>query len=113
MSVFFKRMKTLCEERKMNLTELSKATGIPRTTLNDWQFKSPRSDKVIIIADFFDVSIDYLFGRTNNRSAHKNSLSPNIVRLIQKAEQLKLSDKTTNLLSAMMDTMSDDNTNLE
>jgi transcriptional regulator with XRE-family HTH domain len=36
--------------------------------LND---REPPTSKLIVLADFFDVSLDYLIGRTDNRDSHK------------------------------------------
>ena len=33
-------------------------------------------DKITIIADYFNVSVDYLLGRTDNISSESNSVSP-------------------------------------
>lgn len=42
--------------------DISKATGIPPSTFSDWKKgrSKPKSEKLQKIADFFEVSIDYL-----------------------------------------------------
>ena len=42
--------------------DISKATGIPQSTFSDWKKgrSKPKSEKLQKIADFFEVSIDYL-----------------------------------------------------
>ena len=49
----------------MNLSELEKATGISRQTLNKYLncIALPNSDSLMILADTFNVSCDYLLGR--------------------------------------------------
>lgn len=59
------RLKDLMQEKNLNIKELSKLTDIPRSTINSWTLKkrSPMIDYLCILADFFQVSIDYLLGR--------------------------------------------------
>jgi len=46
------------------IKDLSKATGIPRTTINSWlnQTRSPQIESLVVLAKFFDVTTDYLLG---------------------------------------------------
>ena len=57
----------LIEERDVTAYQIAKATGLSNTALS--RYKSgkqyPTIDKLIAIADFFDVSTDYLLERTN------------------------------------------------
>lgn len=56
-------------------TDISRETGIPQYQLSNYETgKSiPSLPAIIAIADMFDVSIDYLVGRCQNREAHKTS----------------------------------------
>ena len=48
--------------------DVHKATGIAKSTLSDWKNgkSTPKQDKLKKIADYFDVSVDYLMtGKTN------------------------------------------------
>lgn len=65
-------LNTICENIKdliklnnLNATLLAKETGIPRTTINSWVSKKklPRADYIYILAEFFNVSTDYIYGR--------------------------------------------------
>ena len=49
-------------EKNLTAYRLAKDTGISNSTLADWKSgKSiPKVDKLIIIADYLDVSINYL-----------------------------------------------------
>ncbi len=66
-NIFADRLKDLMQDKKLNIKELSALTKIPRATINGWTLKiaSPKIDNLIVLADFFNVSIDYLLGREN------------------------------------------------
>lgn len=59
----------LMEERNVTAYKLSADTGIPQSTICDWRkgVSFPKISALITIADYFDVSIDYLVGRTKSK----------------------------------------------
>ncbi|MGM8212727.1 helix-turn-helix domain-containing protein [Virgibacillus sp. W0430] len=61
------KIKYLCEEKKISLAELERKTGISNGQIRKWDTSTPGIDKLKVIADFFDVSTDYLLGRTDKK----------------------------------------------
>ena len=61
------RIKDLREDRDLRQSDLARATGIDQRTISNYETgkTSPDAYALIKLADFFDVSIDYLVGRTN------------------------------------------------
>ena len=59
--------KRLMDEKKVTPYRVSKETGIATATLSDWKNgkSAPKTDKLQKIANYFDVSIDYLLGKTD------------------------------------------------
>jgi len=59
------RIKEIRLLRKLKQKELSAILKVPVTTLCGWEsgFSNPSLKKIIEIADYFDVSVDYLIGR--------------------------------------------------
>jgi transcriptional regulator with XRE-family HTH domain len=57
------KIKILCEQKGITLTELERKVGIGRSTIRNWDKSSPTTDKLQKVADYFNVSIDYLLGR--------------------------------------------------
>lgn len=54
-------------------TDITRVTGITQSQLSNYEHGKmiPNLLAIIALADMFDVSIDYLVGRCNNREAHK------------------------------------------
>ena len=91
------RLKDLrVSEKRMSLQELSNATGIPSSTLGNYE-KDENIDmslgNLITLANFYNVSTDYLLCRTELRKHKNQSISD--LHLIDDAVQilLQLRDK--------------------
>lgn len=67
MNKFKIRLRELRLEKKLTQQELSKTLGFGRTTVNEWEVKGnePNLDTLIKLAQFFEVSLDYLVGLEN------------------------------------------------
>lgn len=52
----------LCEQKGVTANQVSKATGIRSSLFTDWKTgrSAPKTDKLKKIADYFNVSLDYL-----------------------------------------------------
>lgn len=79
-TVMKERIRTLRKERNLNLADVEKATGIPKSTLQRLEFDSPDLNAqetrvgyqdIVALAKFYDVSTDYLCGLTENLT-HRN-----------------------------------------
>ncbi|MCI9576109.1 MAG: helix-turn-helix transcriptional regulator [Clostridiales bacterium] len=62
------RIKSLCNSRKITIKSLLENTAINRNFMYDLEKcgQSPSADKLERIADYLEVSVDYLLGRTDN-----------------------------------------------
>lgn len=88
---FSDRLKSLRTERNLSQEELAKALNINRTSIAHYERSDneriPRPDTLNKIADFFNVSIDYLMDRSDDRG-----VSSNEERFLADAETLSLSE---------------------
>ena len=77
------RIRALREDRDLRQIDVSTATGIDQETLSNYETGKtrPDSDALILLADFFDVSIDYLVGRSDNVSSIKQEISVEIDKI--------------------------------
>ena len=66
-------IKDLAVKKKISVAELERTLGFGNGSISKWNKQSPSVDKLNRVADYFDVSVDYLLGRTNTRSKKDNS----------------------------------------
>ena len=59
------RLKTLRLEAKLTQKEISNQLKISQSTYSDWEKGKMKPKNIQQIADFFNVSTDYLLGNTN------------------------------------------------
>lgn len=66
--MFLERFEGLVKERNLSKAQLIRATGISEGAIDGWRKKGtmPTSDCLCKLADFFEVSTDYLLGRSND-----------------------------------------------
>lgn len=67
------RLKELRKKRRMSQVRLGIELGISQDTISRYESGEYEADyqTLINIADFFNVSLDYLFGRTDNPEINK------------------------------------------
>ena len=63
------RLKELREEQGLNMRQAAKSLEIPYTTYISYEKgdREPNSEMLIVLAEFFNCSVDYLIGRDNSR----------------------------------------------
>ena len=65
--IFIIRLKELRTSKKLNQETLAKDLGVSQSTLSYWERGDyqPDNENLIIIANYFEVSVDYLLGRSD------------------------------------------------
>ena len=69
----YNAVKGISLKKGISIYKLEKNLGYPNGSISKWNKQSPSVDKLNKVADYFDVSVDYLLGRTNTRSKKDNS----------------------------------------
>lgn len=62
----FEKIKELCQNRGISINSLEETLGYSRNTIYSMKNKKPNAERLQEIADYFNVSTDYLLGRTDN-----------------------------------------------
>ncbi|WHQ77652.1 helix-turn-helix transcriptional regulator (plasmid) [Latilactobacillus curvatus] len=61
----FDRVKELADKQKISITRLEENLDFGKNYLYKWKKSSPNSETLQKVADYFQVSTDYLLGRTD------------------------------------------------
>lgn len=61
------QIQTLCEEAKITLAQLEKKLAFGNGTIRRWNENFPSIDKVLKVANYFEVRIDCLIQNTERR----------------------------------------------
>lgn len=66
------RIEKLIDEKKLNGKQFTEVTELPSTALTEWRKgkAKPSLSAMTKIADYFNVSVDYLLGRTDNKAVN-------------------------------------------
>ncbi|MBQ8429113.1 MAG: helix-turn-helix transcriptional regulator [Clostridia bacterium] len=73
MSTLSENLKKIRATKKVKQTEMAELLSITTRNYQDYEYGKvdPPSSKLLKIADYLDVSVDYLLGRTDNPNSHK------------------------------------------
>jgi transcriptional regulator with XRE-family HTH domain len=93
--MFSERVKLLREEKQLSQIELAKLLHIANTTLSMYETgkREPDFETLQLLADFFNVTTDYLLGRTDYRNVREYPLSDFAEHLPEDLREFVLSRK--------------------
>lgn len=87
-STVFQRIEELCQENEISIHKLETSLGFTTSTIRSWKKAESLSiDKLIKIANFFNVSIDYLTGKTDLRISAADALEDEDIITLQRARE--------------------------
>lgn len=70
--MFADKIRALRKEKKLTQAEVAKEAGLSARGYQDLELGAkPGFDTLLHIADFYDVSVDWLMGRTDDPHAHR------------------------------------------
>ena len=71
--MYFQRLRDLREDMDLNQTQIAEILHTSQTVYSRYErgFQTIPVEHLLILADFYNVSIDYLLGRTNNKKLIK------------------------------------------
>lgn len=65
MNKLYLRIKDLATQRKVSLAKVERDLGFSNGIISTWKNGKASQDKINALADYFNVTTDYLLGRTN------------------------------------------------
>lgn len=64
METMLERIDGLCKQKGISIARLCEILGFSGNSIYKWDKSSPSIEKVIKVADYFDVSVEYILGRS-------------------------------------------------
>lgn len=111
----YEAVKKLCKSRGLSFNEVEEGIGVGKNTLYGLKRNHPSMDRVMQLADFFDVSVDFLLGRTdqeNPREAIRENLENEDLKELEfdkffsmdiKKDGQKITDRDKRIIKSMID----------
>lgn len=66
--LIYDKVVELCEEKGISQRKLQRDLNLSVSAISRWKISTPRPDTLQAVADYFNVSVDYLTGRTKYRN---------------------------------------------
>lgn len=115
MSKFGDRLRELREEKDLMSKDFAKIMNVEPATVTNWEKgkRFPKDDILMKIADYFNVSIDYLLGRDYKESkttkVEKESLTIELLKKIIAENDIKnVDDIKLSQLNELIDMLQED-----
>ncbi len=87
-SILYQRIKALCDKKGISISKLESELGFGNSSIKKWEkTSSPSIDKIIKVASYFDVSVDFLLGRTDIEGSISEVLGDEDIISFQRARQ--------------------------
>jgi transcriptional regulator with XRE-family HTH domain len=81
MEIVAKRLRQLREGMKLPQTKIGELLGVPQSSVYRYEYgqSSPSFENMVRFADYFDVSLDYVFGRTDDPQGKIYEFQPKVL----------------------------------
>lgn len=101
-NVLYQRIKQLCSRKGITISKLESDLGFGNSSIKKWEkSSSPSIDKIVKVSTYFDVSIDYLMGRTDVESSMSEIIGDEDIISFQRARQ-KMTPKDREKMMQML-----------
>ena len=99
----YQLIKNLARDRGVSIAKVEKEIGLSNGSMSKWDTYYPNSRFIVQVADYFDVSVDYLLGRsTYQKDTSITASAVNIAEIVT-----KLTDADTELVKALVTRLAD------
>lgn len=86
------KIETLCNTKGLTIAALERAVDLSNGSIRRWETNKPSVDKLAKIADYFNVSVDYLIDRTDNPIANSaNDFDASYFKVMKEAKESGIS----------------------
>lgn len=94
--MYYEAFEKLCKAKNVTAADVSRATGIATATLSNWKNGNytPKSDKLKVIADYFEVTLDFITGEEieteNGKKYYFNDETAQIAQSLFEQKDLRM-----------------------
>lgn len=76
--MIYANISRLCKKRGISIAKLERETGLGNATIRNWNTSSPTVDRLKVVADYFEVTVDALLSSssTERRQYERSSNIP-------------------------------------
>ena len=105
----FDRIKELAKKQGLSINSLEEKLGYSGNTIYNLKNSKPSTERISEIADYFNVSTDYLLGRTDNPVIAGDSVTKTEIDLKKDATESffydghELNDEDLDLISSLLE----------
>ena len=90
-----KRIRVLAAEKGVSVAKVERECGFSKNSIIKWDRNMPSADKILRVAQYFGVTVDYLLG---NKDTETSEYPEMYFSFLRGAKQLDLSKKDLDLL---------------
>lgn len=110
--MFAIRLKELREKNSLSQKAFSIKIGVSQSTVGMWESnrREPNFETVEKLANFFNVSVDYLLGREEKAAPQEKQQKPNTIKILGRdgsCVERQLTDDQIDLMKRMIEQMPD------
>lgn len=105
----FEKVRELAKKQGLSLNQVEEKLGYSKNTLYSLKRQKVSSERLQEIADYFNVSTDYLLGRTDNPAIAKDTVAKTEIDLKKDAAESffydghELNDEDLDLISSLLE----------
>ena len=74
--ILIKRIKELCEEKNISMTTAFSKSGVGKNFKSNLKYANPSMGKLTMLAQYFEVSVNYLLGKTDQKENSSDNGGP-------------------------------------
>jgi len=94
-------IKQLCDENNITIAQLERNLSFSEGLVSKWRYGNPSCDKITAVAKYFNVSLDFISGRTSIRQMGEHILRDEYIMSIQLAIE-RMSDDERNKMMMLL-----------
>ncbi|WP_406834973.1 helix-turn-helix transcriptional regulator [Lactococcus lactis] len=113
--MFYEKLQELAKSTGKSFNQIENDLNYSKNTLYHYRKTNPTQDRLLELADYFNVSVDYLLGRTENRKEDLTDQENDLVRAFRiesedmsEEEQAQFNKSLKDMMKIAKDLLNDD-----